>query len=183
MKRTFISMLLVAVVVATCLAQDQTKKEESAVKPTDKGPTIAYKLDYKVFELEDGKRINQRDFTSLATATEHGGPMSQLRIGTRVPVSTPGEKPNYLDVGFNVNSSIGSEPGGKISASIRMELSSFAVPEQNADPRSASMPVLRNSNFAIWTVLTPGKPQIIASIDDINSKKRMQVEVTATRID
>lgn len=183
MKQQFISMLLVALLAASCVAQDQPKKDDNPTKPAQQAPTIAYKLDYRVFELEDGKRINQRDFTSLATATDRGGPMSQLRIGTRVPVGVAGEKPTYIDVGFNVNTSIGPEHGGKLDASIRMELSSFAVPEQNADPRSAGMPVLRNSNFAIWTVLTPGKPQIIASLDDINSKKRMQVEVTATRID
>jgi hypothetical protein len=28
-----------------------------------------------------------------------------------------------------------------------------------------------------------GKPLVVASIDDVNSKKRMQVEVTATRTD
>jgi hypothetical protein len=183
MKQTFISMLLVALLSPTCVAQDQPKKEDSAAKPVQQGPTIAYKLDYKVFELDDGKRVNQREFTSLATALEHGGPASTLRIGTRVPVTQVGEKPNYIDVGFNVMTSVGPERGGKLEASIRMELSSFAIPEQNADPRSSSMPVLRNSSFAVWTVLTPGKPQIIASIDDVNSKKRMQVEVTAIRVD
>ncbi len=183
MKHKFISMLLVALLAASCVAQEQPKKEDNAAKPVQQVPTIAYKLEYKVFELEDGKRINQRDFTSLATATERGGPMSQLRVGTRVPVGVAGERPTYIDVGFNVNTSVGPEHGGKLEASIRMELSSFAVPEQSADPRSAGMPVLRNSNFAIWTILTPGKPQVIASIDDLNSKKRTQVEVTATRID
>jgi len=32
-------------------------------------------------------------------------------------------------------------------------------------------------------VVTAGKPQIITSVDDVNSNKRMQVEVTATKMD
>jgi hypothetical protein len=35
----------------------------------------------------------------------------------------------------------------------------------------------------IRTVLTTGKPQIVTSMDDVNSTKRMQVEVTATKIE
>jgi hypothetical protein len=31
--------------------------------------------------------------------------------------------------------------------------------------------------------LNPGKPQVITSMDDINSNKRFQVEATATKID
>jgi hypothetical protein len=184
MKKTFFSILVLMFFAATCVAQDQARKEEGAGKtnPASGQPArTAYKLEYKIYELEDGKRVNQRDFTSLASASEHG-PSSMLRIGTRVPVSSPGEKPNYLDVGFSVVSQL-TDQGGKLAASIRLEMTSFALPEQSAEPRSSSMPVLRNTNFNVETVLTPGKPQLIASVDDVNSKKRMQVEVTAIRID
>jgi hypothetical protein len=176
-------MLFVALVAGVCMPQDQPKKEDSSAKPAQPTPRAAYKLDYKVYELDDGKRVNQRDFSSLAIAFERGGPTSTLRIGTRVPVGVAGEKPTYIDVGFNVNTQLSADQAGKVAASIRMEMSSFAVPEQNAENRPGSMPVLRNTSFNVETVLTPGKPQIISSIDDLNSKKRMQVEVTATKVD
>ncbi len=32
-------------------------------------------------------------------------------------------------------------------------------------------------------LLTPGKPQVLTSMDDVNSTKRMQVELTATKLD
>jgi hypothetical protein len=185
MRKTLYSLIVLALASTLGLAQEQAKKDDSA-KPSasssQQAARTAYKLEYRVYEMEDGKRVNQRDFTSLANATEHGGPSSMLRIGTRVPVSSPGEKPNYLDVGFSVMSQL-TDQGGKVAASIRMEMTSFALPEQNAEPRSSTMPVLRSTNFNVETVLTPGKPQLLASIDDLNSKKRMQVEVTATRID
>ncbi len=165
--------------------KEQPKKDEATSKS---GPSAAdflhktaYRLDFKVFELEDGKRVNQRDFSMNASSRQNGGPTTTLRIGTRVPVGS-GEKQNYLDVGFRVYSQL-TDQEGKLVANINLEMSSFALPEQNTDPRSSSMPVLRNSNFNVETLITPGKPQIIASIDDLNSKKKTQVELTATRID
>jgi Sigma-70 region 2 len=35
----------------------------------------------------------------------------------------------------------------------------------------------------VRTVLVPGRPQILTSVDDVNSTKRMQVELTATKVD
>lgn len=165
-----------------CVAQSEPKKQESGLKPTSSASETpqanAYNLEFKVYELEDGKRINQRDFALIAKAYEHNGPTSYLRVGTRVPVGSGGEKPNYLDVGFNVSCQL-TEQTGKLAAGIQLGISSLA----SADPRSsATMPVLRNSTFNVETFLTPGKPQLISSIDDVNSKKRIQVEVTATKI-
>jgi hypothetical protein len=31
--------------------------------------------------------------------------------------------------------------------------------------------------------MTPGKPTILTTVDDINSAKRLQIEVTATKVD
>jgi hypothetical protein len=43
--------------------------------------------------------------------------------------------------------------------------------------------VLRGVTQRVGTVVTPGKPQILTSMDDVNSNKRMQVELTATKMD
>jgi len=64
-----------------------------------------------------------------------------------------------------------------------LELSSFALPDQGTDPRSGGNPVLRNIRQSFTTLVSPGKPTLVTTMDDINSKKRLQVEVTATRID
>jgi hypothetical protein len=63
-------------------------------------------------------------------------------------------------------------------------VSNFAIPEQNTDPRTAGIrPVLRGVTQRVRSVLTPGKSQILTSMDDVNSTKRLQVEVTATKLD
>lgn len=185
--KTLLPLLLLFTTVSVCVAQNEPKKQEPATKPTtsapESSPKGAYKLDFKVFELQDGKRINERNFTLMASTSEHGGPPSSLRIGTRVPVSSSaGEKPNYLDVGVNIWTSF-VQQGNKLAGTIRVEVTSLVAPEQGAEQRSSGPPVLRNSSFYVDTVLAPGKPQLLSSIDDVNSKKRVQVEVVATKIE
>jgi len=179
--------LLVLAAISTCAAQDQPKKhepvtvpKESAVAAQEQQSKSAYRLDFRIFEIDNGKRTNERAFAM--TASVPGG-WSRLNVGTRVPVpSGEGQKSQYLDVGINLTCRL-TEQFGKLFAETRMEVSSFALPEQNADPRSSTMPVLRNTSGQGETQITPGKPQIVTSVDDVNSKKKMQVELTATRID
>lgn len=183
MKTLLMTMLLLAATFAYGI-QDQSGKDEKAA-PKASAPQeaqrTAYKLDVKVYELEGGKRINQRDFSMTSTAVQRGVSEASLRVGTRVPVGA-GEKATYIDVGFHVDCRL-TELAGKLMATFKLQMTSFALPEQSTDPRSLSMPVLRNSNQDVETILTPGKPQIVSSVDDVNSKKTMQVEVLATRID
>jgi hypothetical protein len=67
---------------------------------------------------------------------------------------------------------------------IELNFSSFAASNQNADPHSEGVgPVFHAISQHLRTVLTPGKPQMITSVDDPNSNKRFQVEVTATKVE
>ncbi len=74
------------------------------------------------------------------------------------------------------------EHNGKLLADFSLNISSFA-PIDNGVPHSASLPVLRNFNQNVNALLITGKPVLLASTDDVNSKKRTQLEVTATRVD
>jgi hypothetical protein len=68
--------------------------------------------------------------------------------------------------------------------SVDMSVSNFAIPGQNTDPRAGeSRPVLRAVTQRVSAIVSPGKPQILTSMDDVNSTKRMQVELTATKMD
>lgn len=188
--KTLLPLLLLFTTVSAAIAQNEPKKQEPGAKPSssapESSPRTAYKLDFKIFELEDGKRINERNFTLMASTSEHGTLPSSLRIGTRVPVSSPGEKPNYLDVGVSIWTSF-VQQASKLAGTIRVEVTSLVLQEQDADARGlplhAALPVLRNSSFSLDTVLVPGKAQLLSSIDDVNSKKRVQVEVVATKME
>ena len=156
-------------------AQEQPKKEISFYEP-------AYKLAFVTYELEDGKRINQRDYTMVVMVQ---GQRGILKVGTRVPITTGtagGDKQfTYLDVGLEIRCQLREWEPGKIQAALDINVSSFALPEQGQNHDGLNQPIIRNTSLTVQPVLTPGKPTMIASIDDVNSKKRMQMEVTATK--
>lgn len=157
--------------------QEQPKKEFSPYEP-------AYKLAFVTYELEDGKRINQRDYTMVVMVQ---GQRGILRVGTRVPIvsaESKGDKQfQYLDVGLEIRCQLREWEPGKIQAALDINVSSFAMPEQSQDPDRLNQPIIRNTALTVQPVLTPGKPAMIASVDDVNSKKRMQIEVTATKLE
>lgn len=162
------------------------KKDVQETLKTEVTPT--YRLAFSIFELQEGKRTNQRDF-SLITIADGKGPYSRIKIGTKVPIVTAKDHDNtqftYTDVGLELECSAMETTNNKLSVRIELNLSSFAPVEQSViDTRSvANSPVFRTISQHLRTVLTPGKPQIIGSMDDVNSNKRFQVEVTATRVE
>ena len=160
-------------------SQDSNKNTQE--QPKKDSPAVAYKLAFVIYELDDGKRINQRDYTMVAVLQ---GERGTLKIGTRVPVASGGEKQfTYIDVGLDIRCLLREHEAGKLQAVIDLNMSSFALPEQSSNQGGSNMPILRNTSLTVHPVLTPGKPAMVASLDDVNSKKRMQVEVTATRFE
>lgn len=187
MKKFFmLFMLFLAAVPLT--AQEAAKKgqEPSAKKePREVAKQAAlptYRLAFSIYELQEGKKINQRDYSLLAQADDRGG--NKLKVGTRVPIDVGSGNVTYADVGFDMECLAAETVNNKLAVRVDMTLTNFAIPEQNTDPRTAgSRPVLRGVTQRVRTILTPGKPQVISSMDDVNSNKRMQVELTATKVE
>ena len=135
----------------------------------------AYRLDFSVNELEDGKRINTRQY-SLNLNSDNS---NELKIGTRVPVEGKQGEFQYIDVGTSIWSNV-QERNGAIDLSVRAEISNFAIPEQNQGHDTA--PVLRQLKISASTLALLGKPMVIGSVDDPNSKREFQLEVTVTKL-
>src|SRR5437016_14480347 len=177
--KSLIKVMLVLMLVLPLAAQDANKSTQEQPKKDTLSDT-AYKLVFVIYELEDGKRINQRDYTMITRTLSNSG---VLKIGTRVPATVKEKETQYLDVGLLITCLLREFNPGKLQSQIDISISSFALPEQNSNPGGSNLPVLRNTNLTVSPLLTPGKPTIVASIDDVNSKKRMQVEVTATKFE
>jgi hypothetical protein len=182
MKR--ILFLLVALLATITFAQAQDPPaNQSAVKRDSAPRRVAYRLDFKLYELEDGKRTNQREYSLIASpAPNRYGSDSRIRIGTRVPVTTAEKQISYMDVGLSLSCRLSLEDD-RLWGNFDIGITGFALPEQNADPRSGGNPILRNTQQNVESTLTPGKPLVLGTIDDLSSKKRMQIEVIATRLD
>ena len=188
--RRCITLMLMFLAAGALAAQQENAKpaqetaEKSSVPRRLAAPT--YKMVFSIVELQEGKKINQRDYSILVEADDHSG--NKLKIGSKVPIETANSQGNsqytYADVGFQLECSLAETVSNKLGLRVDLEVSNIAAPERNADPRTAgSQPVFRVVTQRVRAVVTAGKPQIITSMDDVNSTKRLQVEVVATKID
>jgi UDP-N-acetylenolpyruvoylglucosamine reductase, C-terminal domain len=69
--------------------------------------------------------------------------------------------------------------GNDLLLNVRGEISNFALPEQQGQQ---VRPVLRQLNINASTLAVLGKPMILGSVDDPNSKRQFQLEVTVTKL-
>jgi hypothetical protein len=176
-KETMVATALMFVLAAAgavtpAAAQDSIAAAKSATQELPK-PLEAYRLDFSISELEDGKKINARQYAMYIDANDS----NELKIGTRVPIET-GSGLENMDVGTNISSRL-QVRNGQLELHVSTEMSNFAVPEQ---AQGHSRPVIRQLKISATTLALLGKPMVIGSVDDPNSKRQFQVEVTVTKL-
>jgi hypothetical protein len=84
-----------------------------------------------------------------------------------------------MDVGLKIDANFQGADDAAINLLINFETSGFALPEQSTQ---SGTPVLRNVSEQTAVKAAYGKPTLVSSIDDVNSKRRLQLELTATRV-
>jgi len=84
----------------------------------------------------------------------------------------------YLDVGTNIYGRM-RPLGDGLQLDARAEVSNFA---DSAQQNRSSMPLLRQLWIGGSTLVVLGKPMVIGAVDDPNSKRQFQLEVTVTRL-
>jgi hypothetical protein len=149
--------------------------EAKAAPTTAERPVHAYRLDFSVNELEEGKKINSRQYSLNLNADD----ANEIKIGTRVPVEAGHEQFQYMDVGTSIWCRIGERPDG-VPLTVRAEISNFAIPDQGTGHESR--PTIRQFKINASTLALPGKPMVVGSVDDPNSKRQFQLEVTVTKL-
>jgi hypothetical protein len=160
---------------AAGFGQDAPEGKPAAKVDAEK-PVHAYRLDFAVKELEDGKVVNTRQYSMNLQADD----ANEIKIGTRVPVETgQGSQFQYIDVGTNIWCRIGERSDG-MPLSVRAEISNFAIPEQSTN-REAH-PLIRQLQIKASTLAQLGKPMVVGSVDDPNSKRQFQLEVTVNKL-
>jgi len=168
--------LMVAMMVAggTANAAQESNTPKGA---SEAGKAVnPYRVDFSVNELEDGKKINTRQY-SMDLNTEES---NEIKIGTRVPVDTNTKQGEYqyIDVGTSIWSRLEERPNG-LSIAVRAEISNFAMPNQTAEQ---TRPIIRQLSIKASTLAQLGKPMVVGSVDDPNSKRTFQLEVTVTKL-
>lgn len=172
--RNFIKLLLLTGfgVTVTALAQS----------PSSAVPIKHYKTDFVVKEVDaSGRVVNSRNFTTIL-ASDGSTQTNQIRSGDRVPIrSNFNEKGDisYIDIGVNIDCRQVQEMGDKLAMVVKAEISSVPA---GTDINSIGDPIIRQFQWNSDVVVSPGVATTIFSSDDVSSKTKTQVEVTATLI-
>jgi len=196
MRRTIALFVAVISIGLACglsaRAQDESKKD-TPKPPLNLQPVQPYRLDFSFNEVADGKTVNTRRYSMDVTA----GESNEIKIGTRVPVATGSNSPStpaavqyqYLHIGTNIWAQL-REHGDELMLIVRSDVSNL---DTNSGDRSAGGtpaaerrqdlgPVIRQIKISGSTLLTTGKPILIGNMDDPNSKRQFQLEVTVTKL-
>lgn len=173
-KKLALSVALGLVLGFGGLSRNLLSQDSSKTESTESAKSVQpYRLDFSVIELEDGKKINSRQYSMNLTAND----ANEIKIGARVPVDSGHEAFQYLDVGTNIWCRVGDRPDG-IPLSVRADISNFATPEGV----SSSRPIIRQFKISASTLAQLGKPTIVGSVDDPTSKRQFQLEVTVNKL-
>ena len=174
--KKFLRLLLILGLVSLVAAQEAPKGHVQKI----------YKVVFLLYEVEDGKKINERTYTIPVTSVDGNTRDSSITVGARVPIATSTTGDNtvfqYLDVGLKIDCNV-SEQDNKFIVHGDVELSSIVLPDQGTGAHSSLQPVVRRIRQTFTTLVPPSKPTVVTTSDDINSKKRMEVEITATRLE
>lgn len=161
--------LIAATLMLPPLAVHGQEKKESAGRPN-------YRVEFNIRDSSDAEAKTHHYMLLMEE-----GRKTVFKIGTRVPVATTesfqpstggaavnalaATQYNYVDVGVNIECLV-SEVNGKIV--IQGNLNLTTVMQHDAAVRAArpANPTLTQTKLDLDTAVQPGKPTVIAAIDD-----------------
>src|SRR5262249_8280692 len=91
--KLFVRILLIFALASSLFAQQE---KGTAEQPPKKD---FFKLNFSMYELDNGKRTNQRDYMLIANPNNQ---TSSVSIGTRVPVFMEASKMTYVNAGLSI---------------------------------------------------------------------------------
>lgn len=157
-------------------AQERQVKEPKPITVTR--PSATYKIEFSVYEVQNGKRLNARKYMTLADDGEFG----RIRVGSQVPFVVGGVGSGgyqYKDIGMNIDCRPHGDENG-VRLDLTVEMSSVLKPEESH--QSNEHPVFRTDRSSLTADLPLDKPTITSTMDDVSSDRRYEIEVTATKV-
>jgi len=182
------TLLLSRMAVLACLlpvaaAAQQAPAPFQQVPAPVKPLAHTYHVTYTLTVTEAGKRVGIQHFTMTVSApTNHG----TVKMGEKVPVVTGSYGPNpqagvqtqftYLDVGINIDAMLAEDANG-LELTSKVEQSSVAPAPVKLD--EVNEPVIRQMVLSNTSLLVPGKPVTLGSLDLPDTTRHIDIEVTA----
>jgi len=184
------SLLLLGMLSPICHAQDKPKPED---KPRSEAQTTPVKVSVVFTEYDGDKKTKSLPYTiyvNAADASEFKPTWVKMRVGSRVPVYTGGDKGNmtYLDVGTNIDALAAHTPEGHFLLRLNLERSwaegytlvPVQRPPEQMDPHAGSFqePIIRSFKSELDLKLREGQVMESTMATDPISGKVLKVEVS-----
>lgn len=158
--------------------QAQEKREDSN--------TAQYKVELQIQDNADTAAKGTRRYTMMIDTNGKG----TFRVGNRIPYVSgsylPGQKEpaatqyQYVDVGVNIDTRLRDAGGGKVSLNSDIEIS--ALVQKPAGATVSANPTISSLRMTLNTVMAPGEPVLVASVDDPITMRKFDVEATVTKV-
>jgi hypothetical protein len=175
-----VSIRLAIAFMALCLplvARSASAQQEKGKEPTttEQKPRVAYRIEFNVREIEAGKRLNSRNYIMMA----EDGDWGKIRVGGRVPYELPNRPTEFQNTGMSIDCRP-NEQEDSVALNIHVEWTSAAP--QTEPGTTFSHPVFRTERTEVQSIVTLGKPTLVAGMDDTETNRRYEIEVTATKV-
>ncbi len=157
-------------------------------KASDAG---VYKVEFNIHDGSDAAARTGRRYVIMIEGNERG----VFRVGQKVPYATGSFQPgvvsasvtpmvstqfNYAEVGVNIDCRI-NEFNGKIRMKATLDLSTV-VQHEKISPPIPPMPIIGQLRIEVNALVNPGKPTLVASVDDPVTLRKFDVEATVTKL-
>jgi len=174
--------------IIMCGSSDEIALAQRLLKDLDR-PKKNYRLTYTVTEMDGSQRIGTQHFSMIMAA----GQQTILKQGSKVPIVTGSyssgggaasangavqTQVTYLDLGMNFDATL-SALGDGVSLKTKVEQSSVAQEKSGVGEQD---PIVRQTSLASSSVLTPGKPLMLGSVDIAGSTRHLDIEVVMEQL-
>lgn len=158
--------------ITVSASEEDMRTTQKVLSDLDR-PRRSYRVTYTIADMQDGKRSNPRQFSLVVV----GDNSSELREGNRVPILTgktgdgkgPDQQVQYIDVGINIKCNAEAT-----ALHSKIELSGVADEKSSVGIQD---PVIRQTLMEGYSLFTPGKQQIIGTIEVPGTDRKQQIEV------
>jgi hypothetical protein len=157
----------------------------------DKNASV-YKVEYRIRDGSDTAKAGRR-YTMLCDTTGKG----TFKVGDRIPVASGSFQPGvggvgvnplvntqftYLDIGVNIDTTVRERLNEtRVELSANIDMSTLVEHKQAAGSAVMSNPTVAQMKIVVNALVTPGKPTVVASIDDPVTQHKVDVEAVVTK--
>ena len=181
-------ILQAALPVAFCLAIPIVRAQDRQSATNNS----FYQVKFTIQDNSDPTAKAVRQYTMVTAANRK----AVFKVGDRVPLATTaafqpatggtGINPivntqfTYLDVGVTIECLV-ADAGGKIAMHGNIDLSTV----ERHEGRSGGQPnpTVGQTRIELDTAVNPGKPEVVAAIDDPVNMRKLEVQATVTKLD